>query len=143
MNTPAPPLSVADNRPRGIRNNNPGNIEDGPIRWRGRVGNDGRYAIFDTPVNGIRAMALEIWDSIERDGDNTVRRLVMQWAPPTENLTGAYVASVAKQTGLQPDEILVYSRDVKGLIKAIVQHENGIMPYDEATIDGAIRAAGK
>src|SRR5687768_678297 len=38
--------------PRGIRNNNPGNIEwisDLARRWRGMVNKDGRYGVFDTP----------------------------------------------------------------------------------------------
>jgi hypothetical protein len=88
-------------------------------------------------------MALEIYDSIARDGDNTIRKLVHQWAPPTENLTGIYVRSVSRQTGIDPDEPLDYRRDVAKLIPAIVQHENGQQPYSVATIAEAIRAAGK
>jgi len=129
--------------PRGIRNNNPGNIEFTSIKWRGLVGSDGRYAVFDTPQNGLRAMALEIWDSITRDGDDTITKLINQWAPPTENLTGAYALSVSKQTGIGVTEQLVYRRDVAALMKAITKHENGVQPYPDSVIQSAIAAAGK
>lgn len=128
--------------PRGIRNNNPGNIEDVGIKWRGRIGGDGRYVIFDTAVNGLRAMALEIYDSIERDGDNTIEALVTQWAPPTENQTRAYIESVSQQTGIAPTTELVYRRDVAKLMRAITRHENGIQPYSALQISDAIAAAG-
>src|SRR5262249_27294022 len=43
--------------PRGLRNNNPGNIEDGPLAKAlpGYKGSDGRFAVFDTPENGVNA----------------------------------------------------------------------------------------
>ena len=133
-----------DARPRGIRNNNPTNIEDSSIPWRGRVGNDGRYVVFDTAINGLRAGYLEIWDSIVRDGDDTIRTLIRQWAPPIENLTGAYQNSVRAQTGIANiDTKLNYLRDATPLLKAIVQHENGQQPYTAQQFDAAFRAAGK
>ncbi len=133
-----------DTRPRGIRNNNPTNIEDSSIQWRGRIGNDGRYVVFDTAVNGLRAGFLEIYDSIVRDGDNTIRKLIAQWAPPIENLTGAYQNSVRQQTGIASiDTILNYSRDAKPILRAIVRHENGQDPYTAVQYDDAFRAAGK
>ena len=130
-------------QPRGIRNNNPGNIEYTSIEWLGQIGNDGRYAVFSDAVFGIRAMALEIYDSIVRDGDDTIRKLINQWAPPTENLTGAYAAAISRQTGIGMDEKLLYERDVQPLIEAIIQHENGVQPYSLALIQRAIREAGK
>jgi len=137
-------IDPKDTRPRGIRNNNPTNIEDSKIPWRGRVGNDGRYVVFDTAINGLRAGYLEIWDSIVRDGDDTIRTLIRQWAPPIENLTGAYQNSVRAQTGIANiDTKLNYLRDATPLLKAIVQHENGQQPYTAQQFDEAFRAAGK
>ena len=137
-------IDPKDTRPRGIRNNNPTNIEDSKIPWRGRVGNDGRYVVFDTAINGLRAGYLEIWDSIVRDGDDTIRTLIRQWAPPIENLTGAYQNSVRAQTGIANiDTKLNYLRDATPLLKAIVQHENGQQPYTAQQFDAAFRAAGK
>ena len=137
-------IDPKDTRPRGIRSNNPTNIEDSKIPWRGRVGNDGRYVVFDTAINGLRAGYLEIWDSIVRDGDDTIRTLIRQWAPPIENLTGAYQNSVRAQTGIANiDTKLNYLRDATPLLKAIVQHENGQHPYTAQQFDAAFRAAGK
>ena len=137
-------IDPKDTRPRGIRNNNPTNIEDSKIPWRGRVGNDGRYVVFDTAINGLRAGYLEICDSIVRDGDDTIRTLIAQWAPPIENLTGAYQNSVRAQTGIANiDTKLNYLRDATPLLKAIVQHENGQQPYTAQQFDAAFRAAGK
>jgi len=45
--------------PRGIRNQNPGNIDyNSRNDWQGQIGKEpgGRFAIFDTPENGIRAL---------------------------------------------------------------------------------------
>ena len=43
--------------PRGIRNNNPLNIEDGDFARSqpGYVGSDGRFAQFQTPQHGVAA----------------------------------------------------------------------------------------
>lgn len=132
-----------DTRPRGIRNNNPTNIEDSGIAWRGRIGNDGRYVIFDTPENGLRAGYLEIWDSIYHDGDDTIRTLIRQWAPPNENETAAYISSVSLQTKIGKDSKLNYARDATKILHAIVRHENGQDPYTSAQYDQAYREAGK
>lgn len=137
------PVATSSSSPRGIRNNNPGNIEFTSIAWRGQVGSDGRYAVFDTPVNGIRAMLLEIWDSIERDRDNTIRMLVRQWAPPNENDTSAYVNSVASQINYSADKVLSYQQHAIPLAQAITRHENGINPYTAQQFRDAYAAAGK
>ena len=135
--------SGPDPRPRGIRNNNPTNIDDVGIPWKGRIGNDGRYVVFDSPVNGLRAGFLEIYDSIVRDGDNTIRKLVAQWAPPIENLTGSYQLSVANQTGIGIDSVLSYKVHAMPILKAIVRHENGQNPYPDSMFAAAYREAGK
>lgn len=132
-----------DKRPRGIRNNNPTNIEDSGIPWQGRIGNDGRYVVFDTEVHGLRAGFLEIYDSIVRDHDDTIRTLVSQWAPPFENLTGAYQQSVAQQTGIGLDTKLSYRTHAEKILRAIVRQENGYNPYSDAVYIAAYRAAGK
>ncbi len=44
--------------PRGIRNNNPGNIRIGKTRWQGQkpVQSDGSFVEFETPAAGLRAL---------------------------------------------------------------------------------------
>lgn len=115
--------------PRGIRNNNPFNLIDNGITWRGIIGSDGRYLVFDSPINGIRAGAYNMRTAIERNGNDTIRSLINQWAPPTENLTGEYAVDVSQRSNIGLDETLVWSRDVFALSVAMIQHENGIQPY--------------
>jgi hypothetical protein len=60
---------------RGLRNNNPGNIEFGSFAKKyGATGSDGRFAIFPTMVDGIRAIAeLLIVYSVQPDGHGVKR----------------------------------------------------------------------
>ena len=127
--------------PRGIRNNNPGNIRAFGIAWQGQTGSDGEYAIFSAPVWGIRAMALNLKTYFSRYNLNTIRTIINRWAPPTENLTDKYASSVSQRTGLGLDEKLDYNRDVSALIDAIIYHENGVQPYSSSLISDAIARA--
>ena len=116
--------------PRGIRNKNPGNIEwidDERRRWRGMIARDGRYGIFDTPANGVRAIGGEIRANFRR-GENTVRAIISEWAPPTENDTGSYMRAVAAALRVDVDTPLSSTR-IADLAAAIVKHENGVQPY--------------
>jgi hypothetical protein len=125
--------------PRGIRNNNPGNIERTGVRWRGMSADqsgDNRFAVFDAPEWGIRAMARVLRNYMGR-GVNTVRGIINTWAPPVENDTGAYVNAVARNLAVDPDQPLD-DRVFPGLIAAIIQHENGQQPYDAGVIGRGI-----
>lgn len=129
---------------RGIRNNNPGNIEISGQQWQGQVaGNDTRFAAFETPEAGIRALAKNLITYQDKHGLNTVEGIINRWAPPKENQTSAYVQAVAKEVGVKPgDPINV--RDPAMLAKltaAIIRHENGAQPYGAETIDTGVKAA--
>lgn len=133
---------IGPQQPRGIRNNNPGNIEyNTRNQWRGQTGSDGRYAIFDTPQNGIRAMAIVLRTYMTTHNLTTIREVINRWAPPTENLTGAYATAVSQRTGIGLDEPLSYGRDVVPLVKAIIHHENGYQPYSDDVINAGVNAA--
>lgn len=126
--------------PRGIRNNNPGNIEYSAANdWQGQTGTDGRYAIFTAPVWGIRAMA-RILNSYRARGVVTVEQIVTTWAPPNENHSAAYVASVVQRTGWAAGDI-VTPDNYPRLLEAIIYHENGIQPYSWAVIEQGVALA--
>jgi len=120
--------------PRGIRNNNPGNIEwiaDAARRWRGMVNKDGRYGVFDTPANGVRAIGGELRANFRR-GQNTIREIIGEWAPPSENDTSSYMRAVAGALGLDPVtgvDLPLSSQRIPELAAAIIHHENGVQPY--------------
>jgi hypothetical protein len=124
------------NGPRGVRNNNPGNIdwiENPSKRWRGMVRKEspeegGRFAIFDSPANGVRAIAQELLLD-ERRGIRTIAGLISAWAPPGENNTPAYVRAVARAVGVEPDDSIDVRSYLPRLVASIIHHENGIQPY--------------
>jgi hypothetical protein len=139
--------------PRGIRNNNPGNIErvKGVI-WEGQSSRqtDRRFITFDSPVYGIRAIArvLITYADARKAADgskiDTVQEVITRWAPPHENDTTAYSEHVAKKLGVGPGAILNIKRaDVMAvLIESIVQHENGEQPYSDSQITKGMMLAG-
>jgi hypothetical protein len=115
--------------PRGIRNNNPLNIEAGSFTQRqpGFQGSDGRFARFETQEQGIAA-ADALLQSYAARGLNTPMELIGRWAPPTDgNNTGAYANTVARALGIGPnDEIdMADPAQRRKLIEAMAQVENG------------------
>lgn len=117
--------------PRGIRNNNPGNLDFLPAghAWNGQVGSDGRYGIYDTPANGVRAMSKQLQKDFARAGGATLRDLVTSWAPPGENDTEAYIAAVSRETGIAPDDQFDLTSSLPSVVTAMIRHENGEQPY--------------
>lgn len=132
---------------RGIRNNNPFNLEYRNIGWRGELGPEdhpsGRFSKFDTPLNGIRAGMINIHTKIFRDRANTVRKLINVLSPKFENPTDAFVNFVAKRVGVAPDQPLDYRAHIRPLSKAIITFENGSNPYSDELITAALQATGK
>jgi hypothetical protein len=133
--------------PRGIRNNNPGNLVQSSIPFQGKVpGTDSRFETFDTPENGIRALDKNLIAYQEKYGINTVKGVIERWAPKSENNTEAYVSAVAKEMGVKADEVidLKDQKTLEALSKAIIRHENGQQPYSDSQISaGASSALGK
>jgi len=125
---------------RGLRNNNPGNIDRNfGTAWRGMSADqssDSRFIVFDAPEWGIRAM-VRILRSYAARGLVSVRDIIGAWAPPLENDTGAYVASVAAALGIDPTAPVPESK-MPDLVEAIIRHENGQQPYPPAVIAAGI-----
>ena len=131
-------------KPKGIRNNNPGNIRATATIWQGQVGDDGTgFAVFDTPENGIRAMARTLHTYATSYGITTVQGIISRWAPANENDTASYVQDVAARMDVGDTQPLVFSASqLVALVAAIINHENGMQPYTDAQLLAGIRAAG-
>lgn len=131
--------------PRGVRNNNPGNIIQSGIAWQGKLANpdDPRFEQFDTAQNGIRALAKLVISYQDKHGLRTVRGIINRWAPPVENNTTAYVIAVANAVGVKPDDIIDVHRPdtLVALATAIIRHENGEQPYAPRMIAEAVASA--
>lgn len=129
---------------RGIRNNNPGNIDHHPANnWKGQLAHDkaieSRFCRFSAPEYGIRAIIALLRNYQRKYGLNTVAGLISRWAPSNENNTGAYVSGVSKALGVAPDDAVSLSdKDTAiRLAKAIIRHENGSQPYPDALFEKA------
>ena len=130
--------------PRGVRNNNPGNVMRGSQAWEGEIqGNDPRYSSFATPEAGIRAMGKTLINYQDKHGINTVEGVISRWAPATENNTAAYVATVAKEMGVKPDAALDLhdTATLNKLTRAVIRVENGKQPYSDDQIALGLAAA--
>lgn len=142
---------------RGIRNNNPGNIDYNPRnQWQGQLGiEEGvakpRFARFDSPENGIRALGKLLLNYRGKDGMpgvggpgiDTVLETINRWAPSVENNTSAYASAVAKRLGAKPTDVIDVRRPgvLRELVLGIILHENGVNPYVENVVDEGIRRA--
>lgn len=128
---------------RGLRNNNPGNIEAGSNSWDGQAGSDGRFAKFVTPEHGIRALGKNLL-SYQRQGYDTVSEIVNRWAPASDgNNTEAYIATLCKKLNVTPNDQLNMSdiNTLRQLCAGIIQHENGKQPYSEDQLNTGVSAA--
>lgn len=129
--------------PRGIRNNNPGNIEYTGVAWKGLANppSDGRFMRFVDPAWGLRALARVLVNYQRLHGIDTVRGIINRWAPSFENNTTAYMSHVADYLEVGVDEKINIEERLFDLIVVIVQHENGKQPYSAKQINSGIELA--
>jgi hypothetical protein len=117
------------NKPRGIRNNNPGNIRYNGIAWKGLAEppSDGSFCVFIMPYYGIRALAVLLRNCNRYYGIRTIKSIIARFAPDTENNTAAYIQSVCQAMGCDDSKQLELEKDevLTALMKAIIRHENG------------------
>nr|WP_218645375.1 structural protein P5 [Pseudomonas sp. K5002] len=143
--------------PRGVRNNNPGNIDYNPRNaWQGQLGLEvgvpsPRFARFDKPENGIRALGKLLINYRGKDGMpgvggpgiDTVRETITRWAPGNENNTEAYIAAVARRLGVSANDVI----DVRKpailvlMVSSIIAHECAGFAYPEAVLAEGLRRA--
>ncbi|NWB55154.1 structural protein P5 [Pseudomonas sp. F8002] len=143
--------------PRGVRNNNPGNIDYNPRNvWQGQLGLEvgvpsPRFARFDRPENGIRALGKLLINYRGKDGMpgvggpgiDTVRETITRWAPGNENNTEAYIAAVARRLGVSANDVI----DVRKpailvlMVSGIIAHECAGFAYPETVLAEGLRRA--
>ncbi|WP_202209329.1 hypothetical protein [Escherichia coli] len=136
--------SDSSERARGIRNNNPGNLEYSKTNpWEGQIGSDGRFATFATPEHGIRALGKNML-SYQRQGYDTVSEIVNRYAPASDgNNTDAYIRALCSELGVGENDQLDISnpKTLAALCAGIIKHENGSMPYSTEQLETGISAA--
>jgi hypothetical protein len=129
---PVAPARSGAREPRGIRNNNPGNIEDGPFARSipGYTGSDGRFATYDSPDAGLGAID-RLLQSYAKKGIDTPAGIIGRWAPASDgNPVNAYASYVAQGVGVDPGARLDMSDPAvrRTVAERIAEFENGKRP---------------
>ena len=127
---------------RGLRNNNPGNLEkSSTISWDGQVSelpgipDEPRFCQFSNVDYGIRAIFRILKTYREKYGLDTIEGIINRYAPPGENDTNAYInAVIATLKECYPDvahnaELGTQTEYYPGICIAIIKHENGFCPF--------------
>ena len=112
-----------------FRDNNPGNIRDGNFaQSNGAVGNDKGFAIFPSSDKGFKALdTLLLGSSYQK---LTVDQAINRYAPPSENDTATYQATVRNAVGVSGDTRMsaLSAEQRGGMEHAIAQHEGFYVP---------------
>lgn len=116
--------------PRGLRNNNFGNIRLSKDKWQGlrERQEDAQFFQFTEPKWGYRALMRTLQNYRRKHGLQTIAEFIGRWAPRTENDTGGYISAVCRE--MQVPTTYVPDVDDKAtmcaLAAAISLVENGV-----------------
>ena len=114
--------------PRGLRNNNPGNIRRSRDVFQGEVvnGRDRAFKQFRSMPHGYRAVFKILSNYYLMYGLTTIRKMIGRWAPENENNTAAYVSLVSSYSGIGPDDPLGFEREqMIRIVAGMSRVENG------------------
>ena len=122
---------------RGMSNCNPGNIRRSRTRYKGEVrpSRDPEFKQIASLEWGYRAIFVLLHTYRVRYGLGSLDGMIARWAPPSENDTGAYLRTVVRRSGVDPDAE-IDTRDgptMTRIAAAMARVENGVEP-DEAEI---------
>ncbi|HFV4904997.1 TPA: transglycosylase [Escherichia coli] len=154
-NTIAADLNIGGSnaKNRNYRNNNLGNLvfanQEGATLEAPNAKGEQRFARFNTPEEGIRALANQV--SSYYNGTSaaagyqklqTVSRIISKWAPPKENNTNQYIDNVSKYLGVSPNEKIDVSNPevMTQLVRAIATKEGGNPAVNNEFIKNALGA---
>lgn len=110
---------------RGMINNNPFNLKEGPSDWLGEItGPDEVFEEFVRFELGVRAGLINLYNIYFSRG-LTVRKIIERYAPKEDkNDTEAYIQSVSRIAGVKSEEIPLKSKWLD-ISSAILKVENG------------------
>jgi len=130
--------TIKSKLPRGLRNNNPGNIRLTKTMWQGEVkGKDKSFKTFVSMAYGYRAIFVLLRSYIQK-GYNTIEKIINRYAPPSENVTSRYVKHVSERTGIPKNKKLDFhdSEDMIKIVAAISRSENGVKADMSKVMEG-------
>jgi hypothetical protein len=115
-----------DGMARGIRNNNPLNLEY--RQGQGAVGSDGRFGVYSNMEGGVAAASRQLMLYQDRDHLNTIKGIINKWAPSSDNNdTDGYVKQVAGMLNVDPNQqIDLHDQNMMAaLVMAMAKRETG------------------
>lgn len=126
---------LGGNYPRGVRNNNPGNIKyDSSNPWQGKIPaaqNTEERRVDGTPIfeqfvswaYGVRAMIHILKNSYIPSGRNTLRVIMQNWAPDGGT---SYLNYMVGKVGKGADTVISSNDEatIKKIVQAIARFEN-------------------
>lgn len=116
-------------KPRGLRNNNPGNIRINNDLFQGEVkpSSDKEFKQFETMAYGYRAIFRILKNYHNNYKLDTIRKMISRWAPPKENHTEKYIQIVSAYAGIPADDpINVNNRELMiRIVAGMSRMENG------------------
>lgn len=125
-----------------ISENNPFNIRISNVPWRNKdiPPRNKEFETFPTADDGLHAGFLNTLNAQRFHGCKTIAAIISRLSPPNENNTAAYEYFVCNECGAQADEPydLSVPSNLALLGKAIIQEENGAMPYTDDQINTAV-----
>ena len=115
--------------PRGLRNNNPGNIRINSELFQAEIrpSKDKSFKQFETMAYGYRAMFKTLSNYYKNYKLDTIRKMVSRWAPPKENRTDRYIKAVSDYAGIPADDpININNRELMiRIVAGMSKVENG------------------
>ena len=125
--------------PRGLRNNNPGNIRISPTRYKGEIvpSSDRAFKQFKNRGWGYRAIFV-LLESYHKRGIKTIRQIISRYAPSCENDTEGYISSVCESSLIGADAPLdITDKNTMVLVvSAISKVENGVAAVMDEVLEG-------
>lgn len=117
-------------KPRGLRNNNPGNIRKGGVPYQGEIvpSKDDAFRQFTTMAYGYRAMFVVLHTYQRKYGISTIADMIIRYAPAIENHTTKYIRAVSEASGVPAtSHITTTNGDVMiPIVSAMSKVENGV-----------------
>jgi hypothetical protein len=136
-------------QPPGVRNNNPGDLVYDGTQWQGmgNPNNDGKFVIFVDSTWGLRALALDLTNTINK-GNDTITALITNYSPSSDNNnTAQLIANMAANTGFDANlQLGTDPSTLDSLMTGIIIQEIGLslqqQYYPDADIQTGISMAG-
>lgn len=125
--------------PRGLRNNNPGNIILSSTTYQGEVkSTDSAFKQFKSMAYGYRAMFVLLHTYQRKYRLNTIVAMISRYAPAVENDTDGYIKAVAEWSGVPAtSRITATNGDIMvPIVAAMSRVENGTIANMNEVIAG-------